>query len=341
LHIETNAVATKIRFEGTRAVEVQYRSGRKLYQPHGGNADQGEARSIRPTREIILSGGAFNTPQLLMLSGIGPKDELARLKIDPVKPLEGVGKNLQDRYEIGVVHRADKDFSALKGAEFSKKDPLFCKWKESQGIYTSNGAALAVIHTSSGQQPLPDLFCFALIGDFRGYYPTYSRRFKENHNYLTWCVLKAHTLNHGGEVTLKSTDPLQGPNINFHYFEEGTDKEGHDLDAVVAGIRFVRNLTNGQRFLTEELPGPNVKSDDELRTFVRNNTWGHHASCTCKIGPECDAGVLDGDFRVHGVTNLRVVDASIFPKIPGFFIATPIFMAAEKAADVIHAASKA
>jgi choline dehydrogenase-like flavoprotein len=342
LHIETNAVATKIRFEGVRAVEVEYRSGRKLYRPHGGApAQQGEARSIRPTREIILSGGAFNTPQVLMLSGIGPKDELARWNIDPVKTLEGVGKNLQDRYEIGVVHRATKDFSALSDAEFSKDDPRYREWQRAQGIYTSNGTALAVVHTSSAEQPLPDLFCFALIGDFRGYYPGYSRRFKEEHKYVTWAVLKAHTLNHGGEVTLKSTDPLQGPNINFHYFEEGTDKEGRDLDAVVAGIRFVRKLTKGQNFLTEELPGPNIDSDDELRTFVRNNTWGHHASGTCKIGPEAESGVLDGNFRVHGIANLRVVDASIFPKIPGFFIAVPILIAAEKAAEAIHAASKA
>ena len=239
------------------------------------------------------------------------------------------------------MHRAANDFKSLDGAEFRKDDPLYLAWKRNGGgVYSTNGSALAVIHKSSAEQPLPDLFCFALIADFHGYYPAYSKVFKERHQCLTWAVLKAHTLNRGGEVTLKSADPRAAPRINFHYFEEGTDQAGRDLDAVVAGIRFVRTLTRDLRFLTEEIPGPTVSSDDDLRAFVRDNAWGHHASCTCKIGPESDNGVLDSSFRVHGVTGLRVVDASIFPKIPGFFIVSSIYIAAEKAADVIHAAAR-
>jgi choline dehydrogenase-like flavoprotein len=90
----------------------------------------------------------------------------------------------------------------------------------------------------------------------------------------------------------------------------------------------------------EELPGEGVQSDEELRDFVRNSAWGHHASCTCPIGPKESGGVLSSDFRVHGTQGLRVVDASVFPKIPGFFIVSAVYMIGEKAADVILAGAR-
>jgi choline dehydrogenase-like flavoprotein len=107
---------------------------------------------------------------------------------------------------------------------------------------------------------------------------------------------------------------------------------------VVEGIKFVRRLTSSLKFIVrEELPGPGVQSFEELKEYVRNNAWGHHASCSCKIGQDSDPmAVLDSKFRVRGVTGLRVVDASIFPSIPGYFIVCSIYTAAEKAADVIH-----
>jgi len=126
------------------------------------------------------------------------------------------------------------------------------------------------------------------------------------------------------------------PHIDFRYFEEGADQ---DLKAVVDGIRFVRKLTavlERQELIAEEaLPGKAVDSDEDLRTFIRNSAWGHHASCTCAIGPRENKGVLGSDFRVHGTEGLRVVDASVFPRIPGFFIVSAIYMIAEKAAEVI------
>jgi choline dehydrogenase-like flavoprotein len=166
----------------------------------------------------------------------------------------------------------------------------------------------------------------------------------EHHNYLSWIVLKAHTINDQGTVNLQSSDPRVPPKINFHYFDEGSDKQGKDLDAVVEGIRFVRRMIRGLRgrglIAAEELPGDGRQSDEELREFVRDNAWGHHASCTCQIGPEDRGGVLSSDFRVHGTRGLRVVDASVFPRIPGFFIVSAVYMIGEKAADVILAESK-
>jgi choline dehydrogenase len=342
LHIETDALVTRVLFDDrNRATGVEFRKGRMLYRTHGQPQEQGETKMAHASREVILCGGAFNTPQLLMLSGIGPHEQLELWGIKPVKILEGVGKNLQDRYEVGVVHQLKQDWRLLKGATFTKDDAPYIEWANHRsGIYTSNGGILGVIKKSAKDRPLPDLFCYGLLGDFRGYYPTYSKVFAKEHNQLTWVVLKAHTQNQGGEVRLKSADPLVAPDVNFHYFKEGTGDSSQDLDSVVEGIKFVRKLTTHLDFIDgEEVPGTGIKTDDQLRKFVRDNAWGHHASCSCKIGKETDNGVLGSDFRVHGVSGLRVVDASIFPRIPGFFIVSSVYIAAEKAADVIHADS--
>jgi choline dehydrogenase-like flavoprotein len=173
----------------------------------------------------------------------------------------------------------------------------------------------------------------ALLADFRGYFPGYSKALVQMPNSLTWVVLKGHTRNRAGVVTLRSPDPRDTPLINFNYFVEGGDP---DLDAVVDGIQYVRRITanlKGRDLIDkEELPGADVTSQEDLRTFVRNNAWGHHASCTCAIGD-----VLNSDFRVRGTEGLRVVDASVFPRIPGFFIVSAIYMIAEKAAADILA----
>jgi choline dehydrogenase-like flavoprotein len=119
---------------------------------------------------------------------------------------------------------------------------------------------------------------------------------------------------------------------------------GEDLDSVVHAVKFVREVTRRIRkehlIGEEELPGEHVQSDDEIREFARGQAWGHHASGTCAIGPREDHGVLGSDFRVHGTQGLRVVDASVFPRIPGFFIASAVYMVGEKAADVILADAK-
>jgi len=343
LVIELDALVTKVILDDdNRAIGVEYLKGAKLYRAHQNpSRESGELRTVHASSEIILAGGAYNTPQLLMLSGIGPKEELEKHRIPVKLDLPGVGTNLQDRYEVGVVNRMNQDWEVLKDAKYAKGDPQYEEWEnQRQGVYTTNGAVLAVIKRSMMEQPLPDLFCFALLGNFRGYFPGYSKLIKEDLNYLTWAVLKAHTINRAGEVRLVSSDPRDRPYINFHYFEEGSDQEGNDLDAVVAGIKFVRSLTAPlieQGIIAEEkYPGTALQSDQELRDYVRYNAWGHHASCTCPIGSDDDPmAVLDGDFRVRGIKGLRVVDASVFPRIPGFFIVSSIYMIGEKAADVI------
>jgi choline dehydrogenase len=345
LRVELNALVTRVILdEQNRATGVEYLKGERLYRAHGqpGTAP-GVLSRAEATREVILCGGAFNTPQILMLSGIGPRAVLEPLGIQVHVELSGVGKNLQDRYEVGVVNRMNFDsWDILKGVTFSRGDPAYQEWaRRREGLYTSNGAVLAAILKSLPERPLPDLFCFALLGLFGGYFPGYSAAEVTKPNYLTWAILKAHTQNRAGEVVLRSADPLDTPLINFHYFDESSDTAGEDLDSVVAGIRFVRQLTAKLRtqglIAEEEQPGEALQTNDQLRDFVRNTAWGHHASCTCPIGPRADGGVLSSDFRVHGTERLRVVDASVFPRIPGFFIASAVYMVGEKAADVILA----
>lgn len=343
LFVKLNCLATRVLFDAdNRAVGVEFLEGPRLYGAHAQPSGlEGVPGRVRARREVILAGGAFNTPQLLLLSGIGPADELARHGIPVRHDLPGVGSNLQDRYEVGVVNRMRfSSWEVLHDADFSADDPLYKEWStKRKGMYTSNGAVISVIRRSAPERPLPDLFCFAILGDFRGYYPGYSARFRTEKNYLTWVILKAHANNRAGTVRLRSADPRDTPVITFHSFDEGTDDGGEDVRSVVDGIEFVRRLTRSMiedGWITEEeLPGGAVTDRADLERFVKDHAWGHHASCSCPIGDPGDGGVVDGDFRVHGVSGLRIVDASVFPKIPGFFIVSSVYTIAEKAADVM------
>ncbi len=338
--VELNALATRVLFDANmRAIGVEYLHGENLYGASARPSEHsGELRRLYASKEVILAGGTFNSPQLLMLSGIGPRDilESEPVKIKVLVDLPGVGRNLQDRYEVGIVTRMDcSAWGVYKNVKFTTEDPQYRQWSVCRsGVYTTNGAVLSVFRRSPvAEGNVPDLFCMALLTNFQGYYPNYTQSFPKDLNCLTWVVLKAHTRNCAGRVTLRSNDPRETPRINFHYFDQGGDE---DLDAMVDGIQFVRKIMEGQKGAVEEYPGlDKIKTPDELKEFVRNNAWGHHASCTCAIGPRDQNGVLDTNFRVHGTQGLRVVDASVFPRIPGVFIVSAIYMIAEKAADVI------
>jgi choline dehydrogenase len=349
LHIMTNALASRVLFDerrlpngDLRATGVEFLEGESLYKSHRyASGSAGTKRIVHARREVVLAGGAFNTPQLLMLSGIGPEADLCARGIEVAVPLEGVGHNLQDRYEVGVVHRARQPWSSLRSARFEKGDPLYRRWqKRGRGFYGSNGVALAFTLKSVSSPIDPDLFCIGLLGRFTGYYPGYSREIPKHLDTVSFALLKAHTLNRAGMVSLRSNDPRDPPEIDFRYFEEGSDTAGKDLHAVVQGVEAIRNITRGLvsegLLYPEDTPGEDVTSrNGRLEQYIRDNAWGHHACGTCAIGPREADGVLSGDFEVHGTRGLRVVDASVFPEIPGFFIASAIFMIAEKAADVM------
>jgi choline dehydrogenase-like flavoprotein len=344
LHIELDALAVRVILDDDGVARgVEYLRGARLYRAHvAPSSAPGETRQVRARREVILCGGSFNTPQLLMLSGIGAAAQLRAHGIAPRVDLPGVGRNLQDRYEVALTHRMREPWQVLAGARFARGDRLWDIWHRTrEGMYASSGAALGVIARSASSGLEPDLFCMALPVRFEGYFDDFSHLIRQHLDCLSWIVLKAHTRNRAGTVELASADPRDPPRVNFRYFEEGSDAAGEDLAAVVQGIRHVRRLTArliAEGVIAEELaPGPAVDTDAALADYVRSTAWGHHASGTCAIGPAKDGGVLGGDFAVHGTRGLRVVDASVFPRIPGLFIASAVYTVAEKAAATLLA----
>jgi choline dehydrogenase len=347
LDVRLHALATRVILDQSkRAVGVEYLAGADQYRALRRSATEtGQVHQIRVRArgEVILCGGAFNTPQLLMLSGIGPAAALSALTIEPYVDLPGVGCNLQDRYEISVVNRlATPAWPSLREAEFRRADKLWLEWsRRRRGMYTSNGGALVITKRSAPNVPLPDLCIMSLLAPFKGYFPGYSRVIAEERNRLTWAILKAHTRNRAGIVTLRSADPTVPPLVDFRYFDPADDPQQSDLRSVVTAIRFARKLTEpllqSGIIAEEEVPGKDFETDDDLAEFVRHHAWGHHACGTCAIGPQQYSGVLGSNFRVHGTAGLRVVDASVFPRIPGYFIMAAVYMIAEKAADVILA----
>ncbi|KAK6499057.1 hypothetical protein TWF481_011626 [Arthrobotrys musiformis] len=353
LEILMDCLVTKIIWDRSgakpKAVGVEFIKGKSLYRadPRSGTAAAGAPGTVTVTREVILSAGVFNTPQLLKLSGVGPAAELQSFGIPVVADLPGVGTNLQDRYEVGITSTVSRDFSLLDGCTFGQgNDPCLRDWLNGESSpYESNGFATAVIKKTAYSVGDPDIFMFAGPVKFTGYYPNYAIDAVKDKKHWTWAILKAHTGNTAGTVTLRSTDPKDTPIINFNYFETGTaSASNRDLKAMVEAVKLARKIGEKSKPIgddfTEESPGRSVKTDAQIEQFVKDNAWGHHASCTCPIGADSDPNaVLDSKFKVRKVDGLRVVDASVFPKIPGMFIAVPIYMMAEKAADVIHAAA--
>jgi choline dehydrogenase len=353
LDIALSTLATKVNFDTTgtapKAVGVDYLFGKSLYRadPRAPTTDGGASGTVHALREVIVSAGAFNTPQLLKLSGVGPAAELQRFGIPVVADLPGVGGNMQDRYEVGVIGKAPTEFSLLKPCKFlNGSDPCYDQWSTlpgpTKGAYTTNGIAFGFIHHSSqarGQDP--DLFLGGVPAYFSGYFPGYANYAVSDLSIWSWLTLKAHSRNNAGTVNLTSANPRDTPRILFNSFSKGGDA---DLQAVMEGMKFgieaFNNLVPLDGKFDRIWPPKEVRTDAQLKEFARSEAWGHHASCTCPIGADGDGmAVLDANFRVRGVQGLRVVDASVFPKIPGTYIVLPIYMVAEKAADVIIAAA--
>ncbi|HEU4365184.1 MAG TPA: GMC oxidoreductase, partial [Candidatus Krumholzibacteria bacterium] len=384
LVLRTGVLAKRVVFarragEGApRAVGVEVAQGLHLYRASPLPTPSAKAPVARyfARREVILCGGAFNTPQLLMLSGIGDAQHLAALGIQgprdendaPVAELvnlPGVGANLQDRYEVSVVSEMTRDFKVLKGASLRPDDdgdPTRLKWRRDKtGLYGTNGSAVAMLVSSEANRGVrrePDLFVFGVPAAFRGYYWHWSQELlrrtigapDEQRNLWTWLILKAYTHNNCGTVRLLSDDPFAPPEIIFNSFPDG-DGSADDIAALCEGVRKVREVNSRIKAIADEVqPGERCKDGSkELAAWVQSQAWGHHACGTCRIGADpwqadvtnlSDPNtVLDSKFRVHGVSGLRVVDASVFPQIPGYFIVSSVFMVSEKAADTLLADS--
>jgi choline dehydrogenase len=182
-----------------------------------------------------------------------------------------------------------------------------------------------------------DVFVFGGPVNFRGYFPGYSVNATADHDWFTWAILKAHPRNNAGTIKLRSADPLDTPEITYNYFDTGVGDYEKDLTALNEAVNLARDSFKRQLVKIDEvLPGKDVTTKEGISQYAKDTAWGHHASSSCPIGADGDEmAVLDSSFRVRGTAGLRVVDASVFPKIPGTFTAVSTYMVAEKAADVI------
>ena len=277
LVLKTDALVTRGMFEGTRAVGVEFLDSPRVYRADPAASGAGPETptrrgQLRATREVILCAGAFNSPQLLKLSGIGPRAELTRFGIPLRVDLPGVGENLQDRYEVGVVTRMRGDFALLEPCTFGMgpDDPCYGEWLHGRGIYTTNGTVLGVARRSLPSRRDPDLFIFGLPSNFHGYFPGYSKATTTTKDHFTWAILKAHTQNRAGNVRLRSADPRDTPEINFRYFGDGQDREGDDMQSVIDGVQYVRTMNRAlygrdQIADAEVVPGRAIGSVEQIR----------------------------------------------------------------------------
>ena len=206
-------------------------------------------------------------------------------------------------------------------------------------VYSTNGTVISNILRSSPKKANPDLNIFGVPGNFVGYYPNWSEKSYASARYFSWAVLKGHTNNISGWVKIKSADFRETPEINFNYFNTESDPALEDLTATMAGFkkaRKINKMVDDGTILKESYPGESVQTDDQIKDFILKESWGHHASCSNKMGAANDpSAVVDSEFKVIGVEGLRVVDASVFPKIPGLFICLPTMIISEKAAQLL------
>lgn len=192
----------------------------------------------------------------------------------------------------------------------------------------------SVLHKSSvSESRRPDTMLFGGPFAFTGYFPGFSGAGLNAENAWTWDVLKVGSRNTAGTVKLRSKDPRDRPDINFHLFKEGGRQ---DLKAMYEGVELARKINGGIEGFSENIPGPDVTTEEQVTERIRAAAFGHHATSTVAIGVDSDAmACLDSEFRVRGVDGLRVVDASAFPRVPGSFPTLAIYILAEKATDLI------
>lgn len=351
LTVKTTSFVTKVLFDTTGpkkyrpdAIGVEYLFGKSMYaaDPRYNASVKGTTLRAYARKEVIISGGAFNSPQILKLSGIGPKKELQKFKIPVLVDLPGVGANLQDNQEIGVIANAAQDFvNIAPTCTFGAPgDPCLAAWYEGKGPYAV-GPLDAILLKSKGAKER-DLFLWGTPGTYRGYWPAQTVNVvpQDPPSAYGFSIIKMHPQSHGGTVLLKSSNPRDVPDINFRFFEGTGDADLQAMsDAVDFGRGVLKSVDAPWAPFSETLPC-DASQKCNVKETIREQAWSHHATSTCAIGRDGDPlAVLDSRFRVRGTSGLRVVDGSAFPRTPGAFPVLPTFMLSEKATEVILADS--
>ncbi|KAG8755795.1 hypothetical protein FRC12_010779 [Ceratobasidium sp. 428] len=301
--------------------------------------------------EIISSAGTFQTPQLLMLSGIGPSEQLKKFNISTLVDLPGVGENVQDRAEAAIVWKLKNTHRLFQaGCIFGddpSKDPCLAEWLATNhtNIYSAGPAMWGQAYKSSPNLPYLDVWSMWGAGAFTTYYRGYPAVLgAQAPNSFNNVILKAHTHSKGW-IRLTGSDPQDKLEVNKNYLGNPDSVKDFEIlrDGIKKSRKFVADTPQINQWIVEETwPGSKYQTDAQLWDFLRANVFGHHLCCSAKMGSDDDKmAVLNSKFQVRGVKNLRAVDASVFPDIPGMFITTPIYITSEKAAEEVLTTAKA
>jgi choline dehydrogenase-like flavoprotein len=317
LAVRTQAHATRVLFEGTRAVGVEYRHG-------------GQTCTVRARREVILSAGALQSPQLLLLSGVGDEETLRGMGIPLVAHLPGVGRNLRDHVDFVIAYTSKRrDLIGFMPRDIigAAKNALRYA-RERRGIFTSNIAEGGGFVKTSADLAAPDLqlhFCIGIL-------ESHGRRLHASRGFSGHvCVLRPRS---AGRVQLASGDPLAAPSIDPAFYAHPDD-----IETMVRGFRLLRSIMESPLlapFRGKDLFTQGVSTDDEIRDVLRRRSDTiYHPAGTCRMGVDPTA-VVDPELRVRGVAGLRVVDASVMPTLIGGNTNAPTIMIGEKASDLIR-----
>jgi choline dehydrogenase len=323
LAVISNAIATRVLFEGRRAAGVEYRK-------------DGATRIARAQGEVILSGGAFNSPQLLQLSGVGPADLLQQHGIDVIADMTGVGADLQDHYQARFNYRCTErnTINDMMGSLTGRVAAGLRYALLRKGFLTVGAGYAGGFFKTDPSLPTPDvqfhfiLFSADAVGQTLHPWPGFL---------ASVCQLRPESR---GFVRIKSADPAQAPAIQPRYMTAQ-----HDRDVMVAGMKLLRGVMRQPaiaRYIAEELmPGPGVESDTDYLAFARQKgTTVFHPTSTCRMGADVRA-VVDERLRVHGFESLRVADGSIMPTVVSGNTNAACVMIGEKASDMILADASA
>ncbi len=316
LHVFTKAHVCRVLFAGKKAIGAEY-------------IQNGVTKKIFAKKEVILSAGTFGSPQILLLSGIGPKDELAKHKIIPVQLLPGVGQNLQDHVDFTLIYDVKStDVFGIGPIGFIRLLKHIQQWaKNGSGLIASPMAEVGVFLKSNLDEDIPDIqlhFVIAKLDD-------HGR--KLHYGYGVSCHLCVLRPKSKGTVTLQSSDPLVCPNINPQYLTHEDD-----MNRMVWATHKVRQIMQSaplKAYGVKEIITQDGTSDHDIRELIRQRSDTiYHPVGTCKMGIDL-MSVVDPEMRVYGVEGLRVIDASVMPSLIGGNTNAPTIMMAEKMAELI------
>jgi len=320
LTVLTKAQTTRILFDGLRAIGVEYRRGGQLEQVH---AD----------REIVVSAGTYASPQLLMLSGIGPADHLRAVGVDVLRDLPGVGQNLQEHPNLLNIYRANGKLGLTRHLRLDRATVAVMQWALfGKGPFTSAGTMANIFLRTRPELERPDtqIIVMPVHQHAELWVPGLTRK---PIYAFTARVGILHALSRGW-VKLRSSNPFDLPRIRFNMLTEPAD-----MAAMIAAVRLSRDIFGRspmRELISEELlPGAQNQSDADIAAAIRQQAeHRHHAVGTCRMGVDENA-VVDSALRVHGIEGLRVADASVMPEDPSGNTNVPTMMIGEKAADLL------